>query len=156
MKKYVLILGTFDVLFQQCFNRDHCVYGFSSRKKNCVSKGVFVHVFLYMVSFLGIQSTQEGSKSIKKMIHFDFPYIIFAFEVGGFTHHFCLPEKSFMMFYDVFLLVIVYGFYHGKTPRKSPFGRIFLCFSRHQKSKSKLLNGIIIQTRSYPSSLDFC
>ena len=40
------------------------------------------------------------------MIHFDFPYIIFVFEVGGFTHHFCVPEESFMMFFDLFLLVI--------------------------------------------------
>ena len=73
MKKYVLIFDTFDVWFQQCFKRDHCVYGFASRKKTCVLKVFLVHLFLYMVSSLGIQFSQKGSKSMKEMVHFDLP-----------------------------------------------------------------------------------
>ena len=80
------------------------------------------------------------------MIHFDFPYIIFVFEVGGFTHHFCVPEESFMMFFDLFLLVIFLT--DSTMVNHQEIHHLEAYFYVFPKSKSKLLNGMILQPNS--------
>lgn len=61
--------------------------------------------------------------------------------VYGKHHSFC---QTWICFFRWFLN----GFYHGKSPGNPPFGSIVLRFSKHQNSKSKLLNGMILQPNS--------